>query len=315
MASASFRMEHPSGWAGPAGTESFNATLAEFTSWRVGGPADRLYLPADASDLGLYLQTLAPTETVFWLGLGSNLLVRDGGIRGVVICTKNRLKSMECRDGLRVFVQSGVPCAHVARFCADAAWGGGEFLAGIPGTLGGALAMNAGAFGGETWELVERVQTMDRRGVCRWRAAAEFTVGYRSVVGLPVDEWFIGAELRLRPGNASASRSKIRELLARRAGSQPTNLPSCGSTFRNPPGDHAGRLIEACGLKGFQLGGAQVSTKHANFLVNLGKATADDIERLILHVQSEVHRLCGVTLHPEVRIVGEKATAAGGNSR
>lgn len=290
---------------GLAGTEWREASLAEYTSWRVGGPADRLYLPADAEDLALYLQQVASTEPVFWLGLGSNVLIRDGGIRGVVICTKNRLKRLERRDGPRVFAQSGVPSALVARFCAEAGYAGAEFLAGIPGTLGGALAMNAGAFGGETWELVERVQTIDRRGSCRWRSAAEFTIGYRSVTGLPTGEWFLGAELSLRPGLATASRDTIRELLARRASSQPTNLPSCGSTFRNPPGDHAGRLIEACGLKGFRIGDAQVSPKHANFIVNLGRATATDIERVILHVQAEVRRQCGVTLQPEVRIVGE----------
>jgi UDP-N-acetylmuramate dehydrogenase len=308
MSPAAPHLDRPSAWRGFSGTEWFDAPLAAYTSWRVGGPADRLYLPADAPDLGLYLQTVPVSEPVFWLGLGSNLLVRDGGIRGVVICTKNRLRRIERLDGARVFAQTGVPCAHIARFCADAGWEGGEFLAGIPGTLGGALAMNAGAFGGETWELVERLQTIDRHGVCRWRSPAEFTIGYRSVIGLPVDEWYVGAELSLRMGDTAVSRGKIRELLARRASTQPTNLPSCGSTFRNPPGDHAGRLIEACGLKGFQIGGAQVSPKHANFIVNLGHASADDIERVLLHVRSEVSRQCGVNLHPEVRIVGESLT-------
>ena len=290
-----------------AGTLLRNERLAEYTSWRVGGPADRLYLPADSVDLIGFLAAVPPGERVYWLGLGSNLLVRDGGIRGLVVCTKGRLKQLQRLERETIFAESGVPCAHVAKFCAELGWVGAEFLAGIPGTLGGALAMNAGAFGGATWNLVERVRTVDRCGVPNWRGRSEFTVGYRTVEGLKPDEWFVGAELRLRPGDAADSRRRIRELLARRAESQPTNLPSCGSVFRNPAGDHAGRLIEASGLKGFRIGGAEVSPKHANFIVNTGSASARDIEALIRHVQAEVWRQQGVELRPEVRIVGEPA--------
>jgi UDP-N-acetylmuramate dehydrogenase len=294
-------------WLGLAGSELHNVPLSEYTSWRVGGPADRFYLPVDADDLAVFLRRLDDDVPLFWLGLGSNLLVRDGGIRGAVICTKNRLKRLEKVDDVVVFAQSGVPCALIARFCADAGLRGAEFLAGIPGTLGGALAMNAGAFGGETWTLVRRVRTIDRQGMLRWRMPEEFAIAYRSVTGLPVDEWYLGAELALRHGSSDESRSAIRDLLSRRASSQPTNLPSCGSVFRNPPGDHAGRLVEASGLKGFRIGGAQVSPKHANFIVNLGDASALDIERMILHVQAEVERCQGVKLVTEVRVVGEPA--------
>jgi UDP-N-acetylmuramate dehydrogenase len=304
--SSPMEQQHP--WRGLAGAACADVPLADYTSWRVGGPADHFYLPADTQDLALYLQTLPLAEPIFWLGLGSNLLVRDGGIRGVVICTKNRLKGIERLEGQRVLAQSGVPCALIARFCAETGLQGAEFLAGIPGTLGGALAMNAGAFGGETWELVAGIQTIDRQGVCRLRSPSEFAIGYRSVTGLPEDEWYLGADLSLRSGDPAVSRSKIRDLLARRGSSQPTNLPSCGSVFRNPPGDHAGRLVEASGLKGFRIGGAQVSPKHANFIVNTGNATASDIEQLILHVQFEVSRQQGVNLHTEVRIVGEHLT-------
>jgi UDP-N-acetylmuramate dehydrogenase len=272
----------------------------------VGGLAERLYLPADLDDLLSLLRTLPADEPLFWLGLGSNLLVRDGGIRGTVVCTKNRLKGMRLLDGDRVYVEAGVPCALVARFCAEQSLTGAEFLAGIPGTFGGALAMNAGAFGGETWPLVDRLLTADRVGGVHRRTAEDYTVGYRSVLG-PSNEWFLAAELKLLGGDTGQAREEIKALLAKRAASQPINLPSCGSVFRNPPGDYAARLIESCGLKGHRIGGACVSEKHANFIVNLGDASARDIEQLIETVRETVEQLRGVSLEPEVRIVGEPA--------
>lgn len=294
------------GWSARlSGVSKFLEPMAGYTSWRVGGVADRLYLPAGADDLTDFLAVLPVGEPLFWLGLGSNLLIRDGGLRGTVICTKGRLRRMQRLDRQRFFVESGVASAQVAKFCAENGCVGAEFLAGIPGTLGGALAMNAGAFGGETWNVISRVRTVDRYGRGRWRDRSEFTVGYRTVEGLQREEWFLGAELRLAPGDPSEAKKRIRALLARRSESQPTHLPSCGSTFRNPPGDFAGRLIEAAGLKGYRIGGAEVSTKHANFIVNTGAATAWDIEQLIGYVQSEVARVSGVELQPEVRIVGD----------
>jgi len=283
-----------------------NEVLSEYTSWRVGGPADRLYWPADLDDLVMFLQVLPEDEPLFWLGLGSNLLVRDGGLRGTVICTRGRLKAMRRFDAERIYVEAGVPCAHVAKFCAEQRLTGAEFLAGIPGTMGGALAMNAGAFGGETWPLVERVITADHKGVRRSRPVEDFAVGYRSVRGAE-GEWFLAAELKLIPGDPEVSRERIKALLAKRAATQPTNLPSCGSVFRNPPGDHAARLIEACGLKGYGIGGARVSEKHANFIVNTGGATAADIETLIRHMREQVDSKYAVRLESEVRIVGEPA--------
>jgi UDP-N-acetylmuramate dehydrogenase len=277
--------------------------MAPHNSWRSGGKADRFYLPSDLEDLCSFLKHLPDDEPVLWLGLGSNLLVRDGGIRGTVLCTLNRLKGIEIRSERRIRVESGVPCAHVAKFSAEQGWVGAEFLAGIPGTMGGALAMNAGAFGGETWSKVREVTTVDRMGVLKTRSPDDFRVGYRSVQG-PPGEWFVAAELQLDEGDVDAARAQIRALLARRAATQPTNMPSCGSVFRNPPGDHAARLIEASGLKGFCIGNAQVSEKHANFIVNLGHARSRDIEALILHVKAEVKRQHGVELMPEVRIVG-----------
>jgi len=199
-----------------------------------------------------------------------------------------------------------VSCAKVARECARANLVGAAFLAGIPGTMGGALAMNAGAFGGETWSIVSAVRTIDRRGVIRERSPEEFTVAYREVVR-PAEEWFVACTLRLARGDGEAEQAAIRALLERRAATQPTGQPSCGSTFRNPAGDYAARLIEASGLKGFRIGGAEVSTKHANFIINTGEATAADIEDLIAHVRSEVAHRQGVMLQTEVHMVGERA--------
>lgn len=280
-------------------------SLADYTSWRVGGPADRLYLPADASDLVVFLKSLPPAENLTWLGLGSNLLVRDGGIRGTVICTKNRLKAMRNMGGGRIYAETGVPSALVARFCAEQRLAGAEFLAGIPGTLGGALAMNAGAFGGETWSLIDSVLTVNRFGSVTKRSRADFDVGYRSVRG-PSDEWFLAAEFLLDPGEPERSRDMMKALLAARAEKQPIQQPSCGSVFRNPPGDYAARLVESCGLKGYSVGGAQVSEKHANFIINAGGATAEDIESLIMHVRRQVMESCGVDLLPECHIVGDR---------
>jgi len=257
----------------------------------------------DAADLQAYLRSLDEDAPVFWLGLGSNILVLDGGIRGHVIYTRGRLSVMELQQTDLLYVEAGVPCAHVARFSTENDLGGAEFLAGIPGTMGGALAMNAGAFGGETWPLVERVLMMNRQGDLIERSADEFEFGYRHVTK-PADEWFIGVWLRIPVGVSEAGKVKIKSLLARRNETQPTNMPSGGSVFKNPEGDHAARLIEASGLKGLRKGGAEVSTKHANFIVNLGSATASDIQYLIKRVQAEVAEQQGVDLETEVRFVG-----------
>jgi UDP-N-acetylmuramate dehydrogenase len=282
----------------------YDEPMSRHTSWRVGGPAARFYRPADARDLAAFLATLPAGEPLLWVGLGSNLLVRDGGFRGTVICTQGRLDGLERTDARRVRAGAGVACAKVARFAARAGLCGAEFLAGIPGTMGGALAMNAGAFGGETWQRVVRVETVDRAGRIRERGREHYRIGYRELRG-PDGEWFLAAHLELESGDAAAAQARIRELLERRSGTQPIGEPSCGSVFRNPEGDHAARLIEAAGLKGVRAGGAEVSGKHANFIVNTGQATAADIERLIDVVRDRVERASGVRLKAEVHIVGE----------
>jgi len=280
-----------------------NEKLAKYTSWRVGGCADRLYIPLDRADLIEFVAQLPANEPVFWMGLGSNLLIRDGGIRGTVINTKGRLKAMRRTDEGAVYVEAGVPCAHVARFCAEQGLVGAEFLAGIPGTMGGALKMNAGAFGGETWTLVNQVDMLTARGEVIIRPPQDFTVSYRSVKGRD-GEWFLSALLQLPEGDTIASQQKIKGLLEKRAQTQPTNQPSCGSVFKNPEGDFAARLIEQSGLKGYCIGGACVSEKHANFIVNTGKATAANIETLISYVQAKVNEQHGVMLRTEVCMVG-----------
>ncbi|QYZ67920.1 MAG: UDP-N-acetylenolpyruvoylglucosamine reductase [Gammaproteobacteria bacterium (ex Lamellibrachia satsuma)] len=282
----------------------FNEPLSGHTTWRVGGPARRFYRPADSADLVQFLLQLEADEPLLWLGLGSNLLVRDGGFPGTVIATQGRLNRLEWQDGTRLNAEAGVSCAKVARTAARAGLCGVEFLAGIPGTLGGALAMNAGAFGGEVWDQVKQVETLDRYGEVRKRTPDDFDIGYRSVKGT-AGEWFLSAELQLQSGDVNASQQVIRTLLERRAATQPTSLPSCGSVFRNPTGNHAAKLIESAGLKGTRIGGAQVSEKHANFIINTGDATAADIEALINKVQSEVELHSGVLLLPEVHRVGE----------
>ena len=278
-------------------------SLKRYNTWRVGGPARQMYLPADADDLALFLSTLPRSEPLLWLGLGSNLLIRDEGFAGTVILLQGRLNHLAI-EGDEVSVEAGVACAKVARACARAGLTGAAFLAGIPGTMGGALAMNAGAFGGETWRIVGAVRTIDRSGRIYSRSPSDYRVAYREVEG-PAEEWFVDCRLRLVRGDAAAEQRAIRALLDRRAETQPTGQPSCGSTFRNPEGDFAARLIEACGLKGYRIGGAEVSTKHANFIINTGDSTAADIEALIKHVRAEVERLQGIRLQTEVHAVGE----------
>ncbi len=282
-----------------------NEPMSRHTSWHVGGPADLWFEPEDRADLAAFLQSLPASLPVHWVGLGSNLLVRDAGLRGAVISIHGALNGLERHGDTSVHCDAGVPCARIARQCIRWGLGPADFFAGIPGTLGGALAMNAGAFGGETWNHVVDVEVIDRGGRIRRRDAAEYRVSYRHVAPPAASEWFLGATLRFeqRPG---ANTEAVKALLLRRKETQPIGDWSCGSVFMNPPGDHAARLIEVTGLKGFRLGGAQVSPKHANFIVNDGDASADDLERLIAHVQSAVEAAHGVRLRTEVQVVGER---------
>lgn len=289
-------------------------SMSKHTTWRAGGDADRYYQPADLDDWADFLRA-SPHEVIHVIGLGSNLLVRDGGLRGTVVALHARLNDLRLieqnQSGGLIYASAGVACAKVARFAAKHHLAGAEFLAGIPGTVGGALAMNAGCYGSETWEIVAQVQIIQRNGEIVMRQPGEYAIAYRSMkrqsepAGTIAAEWFTGAYFRLAQGDQTQSRQRIKELLAQRVASQPLNMPNAGSVFRNPPGDYAARLIEACGLKGCHIGGAMVSPKHANFIVNTGNASAADIEALIMMVQSRVKKATGIALIQEVRIIGD----------
>jgi UDP-N-acetylmuramate dehydrogenase len=317
--------------SGLRGRLTFNEPMSRHTSWRAGGVAQRCYRPADLEDLRVFLR--ATEGPLLAVGLGSNLLVRDGGIKGTVVLLHGALGRLCLQEDGLVYAGAGVPGAKLARFAALHDLGGAEFFAGIPGTLGGMLAMNAGCYGKETWNCVVKTEIVTRRGELLVRKPEEYEIGYRhverieargerserasptgKVEDIPSNlepqylELFAGAWLKFAPGNGEEARQRIKELLGKRIASQPLNLPNAGSVFRNPENDHAARLIELCGLKGKRMGGARVSEKHANFIVNEGGAKAKDIEELIVAVQCEVKEKTGVLLHTEVRIVGERET-------
>ena len=313
---------------GERGELRHHEPMAKHVSWRAGGSVDRAYLPAGLDDLAAFLRSLPAEEPVYFVGLGSNLLVRDGGLRGTVVFTHWAFREIALGDVAasegEIRVDAGVASPKVARFGAMHGLVGAEFLAGIPGTIGGALAMNAGCYGGETWNVVRRVTTIDHAGEIHERSTAQYRIGYRTVARrcsqiasvapaaamkrrVGVDEWFVSAVLALPRGDGDESRRKVKELLSRRIASQPLGEPNAGSVFRNPPGNYAAKLIEDCGLKGRSIGGALISPKHANFIVNTGNARAADIEALIELAQGAVKEKFGIELEREVRIVGEPA--------
>ena len=311
--------------------------MAKHVSWRAGGMARQAYVPADLTDLAAFLKSLPPNEPLLFVGLGSNLLVRDGGFNGTVILMHAVLNTVRLEQE-RIYAEAGVASPKLARFAAKHDFEGAEFLAGIPGTIGGALAMNAGCYGAETWGSVDEVLTINRCGQLQQRKPADYEIAYRHVAlkangerltGMDEDwksernhpspsmnhseEWFVAAWFKWHRGDGAVSLQRIKQLLQKRIATQPLQKPNAGSVFRNPEQDFAARLIESCGLKGKRIGNAQVSEKHANFIVNLGAATAADIESLITRVQDAVRQETGVLLQPEVRIVGDAISGQGGN--
>lgn len=285
------------------GDLSYDHNLARYTSWRVGGNAQCFYRPADVNDLQNFLSQRPPDEPLTWLGLGSNVLIRDGGILGTVVLTLNRLNQIDIVAPGLIRAEAGVTCAKLAKFCVKAGFEQGVFFAGIPGTVGGALAMNAGAFGGETWRHVQRVETMDQQGHIFQRERDEFKIQYRQVEGLQ-GHYFLAGYFHFNGGDGIQAKEAIQQLLKKRSDTQPIGVYSCGSVFRNPPGDYAARLIETAGLKGMRMGDAEVSQKHANFILNRGHATAADLEKLIQWVSDRVYEMHGVRLTKEVHIIG-----------
>lgn len=280
-----------------------NESLKKYNTWRVGGVAEKLYKPVNKEALQAYL-VAHPNEPITFIGLGSNVLIRDGGLKGTVIVLTNKFSDYQIEEE-QVYAEAGLPCAKLAKVVAKAGLVGAEFFAGIPGTIGGALAMNAGAWGGETWPLVKSVEIIDRQGNIKILDKTDVAYSYRTV-NLKNNAWFLSATFLFTQGNVKESEAEIKKLLHERAEKQPTGVLSCGSVFRNPDNHHAAKLIESCGLKGLRLGGASVSEKHANFIVNDNKASASDIENLIVKVQATVKEQTGFTLMPEVKILGER---------
>lgn len=278
--------------------------MSRHTSWKTGGVADYFYRAADIEDLSVFISLIPIDMPVTWVGLGSNLLVRDGGVSGVVISIVGTLNQLEIINEKEMLMGAGILCVKAARFAAKQGLAGVEFLAGIPGSIGGALAMNAGAYGGEIWGSVKQAETINRKGIRKVYTTDQFKIGYRSV-SLPEDEWFVACNMALQVSEKSVVEKKIKTMLSERAASQPLGQNSCGSVFRNPPDNHAAKLIESSGLKGKYIGGAAVSEKHANFIINTGNATSYDIEQLIQFVQSTVYEKHNIRLIPEVRVIGE----------
>jgi UDP-N-acetylmuramate dehydrogenase len=303
------------------GALQFNEPLSRYTTWRIGGEAECFYQPENEIDLQRVLKVLPQDTAIFWIGLGSNLLVRDGGVKGLIIYTNGVLNKLEidCLDSEEkteciITAQAGVACAIFARKAANNNINGAEFLSGIPGTMGGALVMNAGAFGGETWRHVVNVKMINQQGEIFSRTPDDFNVKYRHVdfkentsserVG---QEWFLSGTFRFEKDEQGLKQSKqaIKKLLTRRAETQPTKQANAGSVFKNPENDYAARLIEACGLKGLSINNAQISPKHANFIINNGHAQAKDVEVLIDKIKETVLEQCGIKLETEVRIIGQ----------
>ena len=284
---------------------AFDHPMARLNTWRVGGNAECFFEPNDEGDLSFFLSQCVVDQAITFLGLGSNMLIRDGGINGIVITLRKGFKSIEMTSQSSVRVGAGVACGTLARYCLKHHLQGLSFMAGIPGTVGGALRMNAGAFGHSTWDCVHTAETIDDQGETHRYLKDQIKTDYR-YTELPAKQWFIFAEFELSQADTNIDqRSEINQLLEQRNVSQPIDTLNCGSVFKNPSNAYAAELIEKCNLKGYSIGDAQVSTKHANFIVNKGNASAKDIEALISYVKETVNQKTKIKLEEEVVIVGE----------
>ena len=282
---------------------SCNESMAKHTSWGIGGCADLFYSPKSREDLVSFLSSVDPNLPITWIGKGTNILVRDAGIRGVVISTKSFLKEIEKTSKYLYKVEAGVACVELALFCQKNGIGPAAFFSGIPGSIGGALTMNAGSFGMETWDLVIEVEVINEKGDISFLEKESFDIAYRTVT-FPFRLWFLSCSMSLS-SDEQTTKDNLIELRNQRIKTQPLSEDTCGSVFKNPPGNFAGALIENSGLKGFKIGSASISEQHANFIVNEGGATARDIENLIKHTRQVVKKNYDIDLQPEVRIIGE----------
>ena len=274
----------------------YNEPMSKHCSLRSGGLTREFFSPKNASELSEFLSD--NSKQVLFIGLGSNLLIRDHGFDGATIHTKH-LKELAISEGI-IEAESGTTLAKLSRFAQSNNKHGAEFLSAIPGSVGGALAMNAGAFGSEIWQYVVSVQTINLTGKIQQRKKSDFVIDYRSVSHKHIDEFFLSARFDF---NLKQQNDDVRDLLEKRNSTQPIGVPSCGSVFKNPNGNYAAELIEASGLKGFCVGGACVSEKHANYIINHDNATAADIENLINHIQKTVKSLHNIELETEIIII------------
>ncbi|WP_455977658.1 UDP-N-acetylmuramate dehydrogenase [Methylorubrum populi] len=286
-----------------------NQSLADLTWFRVGGPAELLFSPADEEDLAAFLAALDPSVPVTVIGLGSNLIVRDGGIPGVTIRLGGKAFGSVEIDGETIRAGTAVPDMRLAKAAAEASLDGLAFFRGIPGSVGGALRMNAGAHGGETTDVLTQARGIDRKGNVRTFTHAEMGFRYRHS-SAPDDVIFTSALLRGRPGNREEIEAEMERVTAAREAAQPIRERTGGSTFKNPEGGKAWQLIDAAGCRGLTLGGAQVSEMHCNFLINRGGATASDIEGLGEEVRRRVREHAGVELHWEIKRIGVDASSS-----
>ena len=281
-----------------------NVSLKDYNTWKIGGKAEYFYEPSDIKDLKLFLELLQNTPITF-LGNGSNVLIRDGGISGCVICLKNTLNNYFVKDEEYIF-EAGLSCMKMAQITARENYEGLEHLCGIPGSLGGALAMNAGCYGGNIWDHVSTVSLINNDGEIIKKNKNDFIIGYRNT-SLKENNFFISAVFKLRKNKLKNSLEKIKEFLQDRRSKQPTGLLSCGSVFKNPKNLYAAKLIESIGLKGYKIGGACISEKHANFIISDKSTKSIDIEKLINFTQKEVFKKKEVILETEVKFIGNKS--------
>jgi len=279
--------------------------LKSFNSWKVGGKAEQFLICDDKAILSSLIKAKKLKLPITFVGLGSNLLVRDGGVKGTVIVMHGGLKKINHDEDNLIYTEAGVSCSKLARYSAGKGLGNSAFFSGIPGTIGGALAMNAGCYGSETWDYVQKVLMINLDGDQVERNKLDFKIDYREVINLNKNEFFIAAWFKFPEGDKEEAEKNISELLAHRKNTQPLNWPTAGSTFRNPQDNFAAKLIEDCDLKGYRIGGAQVSDKHANFIINLGNASAKDIENIIIYIQQVVFKKKSIQLKREIKIIGE----------
>ncbi len=282
-----------------------NVELKNFNSWKVGGKAENFLICDDIDKLVSFIKTKKIKFPITYIGLGSNLLIRDGGVKGTIVVMHGGLNKIN-RDKNFIYAEAGVSCSKLSKFAAKEGFAESAFFAGIPGTIGGALAMNAGCYGSETWEYVQKVLMINLNGDQIIRKKSDFKINYRQVENIKKNESFLAAWLLFPDGDKEIAEKNIKELLAHRKNTQPLNWPTAGSTFRNPKDNFAAKLIEDCGLKGYKIGDAQVSEKHANFIINLGNANALDIEKIIIHIQKIVLDKKNIELKREIKIIGEE---------